>query len=323
MRDQRRRRRSSGGTQPLLVVVVALLSCLVLVATYFLWRSEASTETATFSTTNRPTSTEPPEPPAPERSQALKELRSEISRISKAHAGTQGVVVFDPYSGEKASLNAGRPFVAASLSKLYALLTLYKAAARGEVDLDEEITMRSSDIWAEGTGILYRYPPGHTMTLRECAQFLIKESDNTAEVMLKRYLGEENIEAELDGIGAHSTSYWEPNTTTPDDILMVLKKIADPSYTSPELSAEMLDIMTDTSFEGRLAGPLAKEARVAHKIGSYESTFSDAGIVFPDERGDGASQEYYIVVFSEGALEREAKTAIQDVSLATYQALSN
>jgi beta-lactamase class A len=234
------------------------------------------------------------------------------------------VVVFDPYSGESASLNAERRFVAASLSKLYALLALYKSAARGEVDLDEEITMRPSDIWSEGTGVLYRYPAGHTMTLRECARFLIKESDNTAEVMLNRYLGEEEIEAELESIGARSTSYWEPNTTTPNDILLVLKKIADPSYTSPELSEEMLDIMTDTSFEGRLPEPLPEGARVAHKIGSYESTFSDAGIVFPDEREGGAlSQEYYIVVFSEGATEEEAKEVIQEISLATYQALSN
>jgi beta-lactamase class A len=40
------------------------------------------------------------------------------------------VVVFDPYSGETASLNADQRFGAASLSKLYALLTLYKEASK-------------------------------------------------------------------------------------------------------------------------------------------------------------------------------------------------
>ena len=125
------------------------------------------------------------------------------------------MVVFDPYSGETASLNADRRFVSASLSKLYALLTLYKAASRGELSLDDEITMHPSDVWAYGTGVLYRYPVGHSMTLRECAKFMIKESDNTAELMLNRYLGEENIEAELHRIGANSTRYWHPiNATT-------------------------------------------------------------------------------------------------------------
>jgi beta-lactamase class A len=255
------------------------------------------------------------------RVRAVEELNEEIRVISGAHAGTHGVVVFDPYSGESASLNADRRFIAASLSKMYALLTLYRAADAGELSLDDEITMRASDVWAEGTGVLYRYPVGTTMTLEECAEFLIKESDNTAEVMLNRYLGEKKIEAELRRVGARSTSYWMPNITTPDDIMLVLKAIADPSYTSPELSAGMLDIMTGTTFEGRLPPPLPEGTRVAHKIGSYESTFSDAGIVFPEGTTD-IDQAYFIVVFSEGASEREASQTIQDVSLAAYQTLA-
>ena len=234
------------------------------------------------------------------------------------------MLVFDPYSGKTVSLNADRRFVAASLSKLYALLTLYRAVSQGEMSLDDEITMHSSDVWAYGTGVLSKYPSkypvGYTMTLRECAKFMVRESDNTAELMLNRYLEEERIEAELHRIGADSTRYWSPiNTTTPNDILRVLKKIADPSYTSPQLSADMLELMTNTSFEDRLPQPLPEETRVAHKIGSYESTFSDAGIVFPEESG-GTGREYYIVVFSEGASEGEAREAIQDISLQTYRA---
>src|SRR3712207_1653030 len=53
------------------------------------------------------------------------------------------------------------------------------------------------------------------------------------------------------------------------------------SYTNPRLSADMLELMTNTSFEDRLPEPLPEETRVAHKIGSYGDTFSDAGIVFP------------------------------------------
>ena len=234
------------------------------------------------------------------------------------------MLVFDPYSGKTVSLNADRRFVAASLSKLYALLTLYRAVSQGEMSLDDEITMRPSDIWAYGTGVLSKnpgkYPAGYTMTLRECAEFMIKESDNTAELMLNRYLEEERIEAELHRIGADSTRYWNPiNTTTPHDILLVLKKIADPSYTSPRLSADMLELMTNTSFEDRLPQPLPEETRVAHKIGSYESTFSDAGIVFPG-KSSGTGREYFIVVFSEGTSEGEARGAIQDISLETYRA---
>src|ERR671916_835757 len=313
-RNQRRRQRRRGW--PLLIF--GLLLCL-LVANYFLWDSERSAKTTAIASVDRPTSTKPPQPPAPARAQAVEKLHSKLLGVSQSHAGTHGVMVFDPYSGKTVSLNADRRFVAASLSKLYALLTLYRAASRGELSLDDEITMRSSDVWGYGTGVLARYPNKYpvpyTMTLRECARFMIKESDNTAELMLNRHLGEERIEAELRRIGADSTRYWSPiNTTTPNDILLVLKKIGDPSYTSPQLSADMLELMTDTSFEERLPRPLPEEARVAHKIGSYESTFSDAGLVFPGE--SGSVQEYYIVVFSEGATQGEAIETIRDISLA-------
>jgi beta-lactamase class A len=318
-RDQRRRQRRRRGW----LLIFGLLLCL-LVANYLLWDSGRSAEARAIASVDRPTSARPPHPPAPARTQAVEELRSELPEISQSHSGIHGVLVFDPSSGKTVSLNADRRFVAASLSKLYALLTLYRAVSQGEMSLDDEITMRSSDVWAYGTGVLSKYPSkypvGYTMTLRECAKFMVRESDNTAELMLNRYLEEERIEAELHRIGADSTRYWSPiNTTTPNDILRVLKKIADPSYTSPQLSADMLELMTNTSFEDRLPQPLPEETRVAHKIGSYESTFSDAGIVFPEESG-GTGREYYIVVFSEGASEGEAREAIQDISLQTYRA---
>jgi beta-lactamase class A len=318
-----RRRRRRRGPWTLIVLVIGLLSCLFLAASILWYDERPSEKPAPLMAVKRPATSAPPQPAVdPARVRAVNELDARIEIISRAHVGTQGAFIFDPYSGTSASLNADRRFVAASLSKLYALLTLYRAAAKGELSLDDEITMRASDVWAEGTGVLYRYPVGHTMTLRECATFLIKESDNTAEVMLNRYLGEEEIEDELDRIGAHSTSYWMPNITTPNDILLVLKAIADPSYTSPELSAEMLDIMTNTSFEDRLPPPLPEGTRVAHKIGSYESTFSDAGLIFPEGAG-GTDQAYYVVVFSEGATEGEARQAIQEVSLAAYRALAS
>src|SRR5215208_2425133 len=296
-RNQRRWQRRRGWA----LLILGFVLCL-LVANYFQSDSQRSAKTTAIASVDRLTSAKPPQPPAPARAQAVEGLHSKLLSLSRSHTGTHGVVVFDPYSGETVSLNADRRFVAASLSKLYALLTLYRAASEGELSLDDEITMRSSDVWAYGTGVLYKdpnkYPVGYTMTLRECATFLIKESDNTAELMLNRYLGEEEIEAELRRLGADSPSYWMPNTTTPNDILLVLKARANPSYTSPELSAEMLDVMTSTAFEDRLARPLPENARIAHKIGSYESTFSDAGIVFPEEKSN-IEQAYYVVVFSE------------------------
>jgi beta-lactamase class A len=248
-------------------------------------------------------------------------LRSELGRIAEAYPARYGVLVLDPSTGETVAMEADTTFPAASLNKLPVLMALYRSAARGEVNLDDEITMQASDVQAYGTGVLYTRPVGYTLTLRECARLLIKESDNTAWKMLDRYLGRDYIRAELYRVGARSTEYWIPNTTTPNDVLLILKKISDPSYTTPFLSAEMLDVMTNTSFEDRLPQPLPEGTRVSHKIGSYETTFSDAGLVYPAGSRD-ARDAYFIVLIASGTDEFTARAAIREMSLATYRSLS-
>ena len=249
-------------------------------------------------------------------------LRSELVRITEAYPARYGVVVLDPSSGESVKMAADEKFLAASLNKLPVLMALYRSAAVGEVDLDDKITMQASDVQAYGTGVLYLRPVGYTLTLRECATLLIKDSDNTAWKMLDRYLGRDYIRAELYRVGARSTEYWIPNTTTPNDILLMLKKISDPSYTTPYLSAEMLDIMTNTSFEDRLPQPLPEGTRVSHKIGSYGTTFSDAGLVFP--RGSRDTEDaYFMVVMASDTGQDTARATMREMSLATYRSMSD
>jgi Beta-lactamase enzyme family len=67
-------------------------------------------------------------------------LRSELGQIAQAYPATYGVVVLDPSSGERVAMDADRRFLAASLNKLPVLMTLYRAAASGVVDLDDKIS---------------------------------------------------------------------------------------------------------------------------------------------------------------------------------------
>lgn len=244
-------------------------------------------------------------------------LRRRVEEIAVRYGGVYGVNIYDPSSGERASLGADETFFAASIGKLPTLLSLYKSAARGEVDLDEEITLQASDVQSYGTGVLHTYEVGYTLTLRECAFHLINESDNTAWKMLTRYLGEQNIQAEMNAIGAYDTRYWDPNTTTADDVMLMLENIADPGYTSLESSQEMLFAMTNTFSEDRIPAGLSPDVRVAHKIGTYGTNFSDAGIVF--YKDDDSESHYFIVVFTDGMGEATARAAIQEISAAAHE----
>lgn len=238
--------------------------------------------------------------------------------MTSSYPGEYGVSVYDPASEEVAEVNGERTFEAASLAKLPVLLTLYREEAAGRLDLDEEIKIHPSDIQPYGTGVLQSYPVGYTMTLRQCARTMIQESDNTAWVMLERRLGKARVSAELASLGADDTDY-DALTTTPEDVMLMLRAISDPGYTSPRFSDEMLDAMTDTAYEDRLPEPLPEGVRVAHKVGTVEGTYSDAGVVF---RGDEEDYEdYFIVVMSSGTEEGAARRGIRDVSLAVYENL--
>ncbi len=230
-------------------------------------------------------------------------LEARLSQIASVSPGEYGVAVFDARSGRTAEVAGGREFEAASLAKLPVLLALYSEAADGGLDLDEKISVLPGDMTSEGAGILHTYPAGHRMTLRECAEYLMKESDNTAWLMLERRLGEERISAELAELGLDPADY-ESRTIAPEDAMLMLRAIADPAYTKPSLSGEMLDMMTGTAYEDRLPEPLPEDVRVAHKVGTLGDTHSDAGAVFDEDAGNPAEDGYYIVVIYSRHLRR-------------------
>ena len=261
-----------------------------------------------------------PEAPPPEPVVDLVALRGDLEGAVERHAGRYGVVVFDPNSGGGVSLGGKEDFTAASVGKLPTLLALYRAAAWGELDLDEKISILPGDYRSYGTGVLHNHAPGTEMTLRECAYYLVNKSDNTAWAMLDRRLGVEGIQAEMEEIGARGTDYGK-GVTTPGDVFLMLRKISDPAFTDGKLSAEMISAMTDTAFEDRIPASLPPGVRVAHKIGSYEDSYGDAGIVFYKDR-DGTEHRYFVVVLSGETAEGSARAAMQEVSRVAYEALA-
>ncbi|MGI9049452.1 MAG: serine hydrolase [Rubrobacteraceae bacterium] len=247
-------------------------------------------------------------------------LRSRLMKVTRKYPGFYGIVIYDPASKKSVELNQDDYFTAASLAKLPVLLTLYREAARGAIDLDDEISILPTDVQDYGSGVLQNFPVGSTMTLRQCAKYLIKESDNTAWVMLERTLGQDRINATLTALGDRDADYGS-YLMNPDDVLLSLKAVDSTKFTGPRLSGEMLGLMTDTAYEDRLPYPLPDGTRVAHKIGTYGDTFSDAGIVFYKDR-TGKRRSYYVVVLSRGATEETARSAIREVSLDTYESFA-
>jgi hypothetical protein len=92
------------------------------------------------------------------------------------------------------------------------------------------------------------------------------------------------------------TRYWLPNTTTLSDVLVMLQKISAPSYTTPELSAETLDLMANTGFEDRLSQSLPKGRGSRARWATTEVPSSTQEWSSPKARTMQGTPTYFIVV---------------------------
>ena len=251
-------------------------------------------------------------------------LSNRLEEIAEGHKGTYGVALLDPASGTRIALRGEEDFMAASIGKLPVLATLYRAAVRGELALEEEIPILTEDIRDYGDGEAVSIPGDDFLSLREGAFRMVNHSNNVAWSMLDRRLGAERIRNELEEMGIRHSRYSDDLSgyfTTPHDVLLLLEKITDPGFTSEGFSAEMLNAMRHTHLEDRIPEKLPLGARVAHKTGSYGANFGDAGVVFYED-ARGVEKRYYLVVLSKDASEDEARDAIQSISLAVYEALT-
>jgi hypothetical protein len=115
-------------------------------------------------------------------------LHDRLEEVAQGHDGIYGVAVLDPDSEVKISLDGDEQFMAASIGKLPVLATLYRAAAQGELDLQEEIPVLPEDIRDYGDGEIPEFPEEEFLTLRESAYRMINHSDNVAWSMLDRRL---------------------------------------------------------------------------------------------------------------------------------------
>lgn len=224
-----------------------------------------------------------------------------------------GIAVTDPLTGQKYVKNENEVFDAASTAKVPILATLYEQITAKKISEDEKVTITDSDIEDYGTGtIRYKKTP-ITYTVRELAELMIKQSDNTAASVLATKVGRKNLAEYVKRIGMNNTNIPE-NTTTPADLNIMLSHIFSMKNTDPQVAGTILNIMTDSAFEARLPAMLPKDVIIAHKIGTGVAQIHDVGIVLLSNR------PYIISVFTKKINdEKQAERTISLISKAVYE----
>ena len=242
------------------------------------------------------------------------DLLEKIDNVVGDTIKNYSVLVDDLTKPFRAGIGENEIYVAASINKIPILAALYYYAEKGDIDLDEVITLQTADIQDYGTGSLRYERPGATYSIKTLAKLMIKQSDNTAAYILANHImGYDKLQAIVNQWGLTQTD-MTVNKTSNKDMATLFRKIYENKITNKANTDEMLSFFKDTDFETRLPALLPKGVTVYHKIGSEVRNVHDVGIV------TFGKVAYYIGVFTnEVTDEPEAEKIIANISKLVYE----
>jgi beta-lactamase class A len=148
------------------------------------------------------------------------------------------------------------------------------------------------------SGVLRYLTPGLVLPLRDVLTLMIIVSDNACTGAVCEMVTLERVNEVCASLGMTRTAHREPmgglrNVTTPNDMGKLLTTIVrgaeDPRTAetlglTPALCTSALDTLKRQQFRQRMPSRLPEGTVVAHKTGVDVGSFSDAGIVYREER---------------------------------------
>lgn len=160
-------------------------------------------------------------------------LEEEIQEVLNGFHGRLGLVV-EIEGAKPLYLNSHDVFQSASLIKIPILLSVLFANHKGQIDLQQQITISNEDR-VGGSGVLQVLSNGLTLSVKDLMTLMIIVSDNTATNILIDLLGIEAINATLQEMGLKQTKLkrkmmdfaaiyqGKDNQTTPEEMIHCLK----------------------------------------------------------------------------------------------------
>jgi beta-lactamase class A len=219
------------------------------------------------------------------------------------------------FTGDKAAihLRGDEVFPAASLAKIPIAIELMRRIDLGQFALDERFDT-SDEPRAGGGGVLDQLDTATSLTLRDLCTLMLIVSDNTAANFLLGLLGMGEINETMSRLKLARTrlarrfmdlearASHRDNVTTASEMLTLLTLLRGGALPGARYIAEML---AGQQLFDELAAWLPSGAHLAHKSGSLDDTFADAGLL----SGPGGACAYVILTTDQPDIPA-ARTAI-------------
>jgi beta-lactamase class A len=237
-------------------------------------------------------------------------LHNLLTRSAADFPGKAGIWVKHLTTGETAGVRDGEIFNSASVIKIPVLVQAFQMAERGEIKLDERVTIRKEDIRG-GSGMFRHHDTGLQPTFRDVLLQMIITSDNTAtDLAIARVGGVARVNAWLkqagyaDGQRLTQTTgelFAKYNALGPADDRNA-KTNADRTYWLGEITPRSVGLILEAIEKKTIASAASCEAMlrmlraqqagqrrlnhylsvpVAHKTGDFPPVLAnDVGIIY-------------------------------------------
>ena len=236
-------------------------------------------------------------------------LQNLLTRASAEFPGKAGIWIKHVETGETAGVRDSEIFNSASVIKIPVLVMAFQMAERGEINLDDRITIRKEDVRG-GSGIFRYHDPGLQPTIRDVLLQMVITSDNTAtDLSIARVGGVARVNAWLKQNGyadqklTQTTGdlFTKYNALTPADDRNA-RTNADKTYWLGEITPKGMGLMFEGIEKKTIASAASCDAMlrmlraqqagarrlnhfiqvpVAHKTGDFPPVLAnDVGIIY-------------------------------------------
>jgi len=213
-------------------------------------------------------------------------LRRSLDALADAHRGVVGYAVHNLDTGERLARRGDETFPTASLIKVPVLVTVFDLVEKGQLSLDDPLTVLRID-QVPGSGVLQRFHPGTQITVGDAAWLMTIISDNTATNLLLDRIIIRRVWDKMEALGlphtkVHSKSFLRSSSvamdssakyglgvTTPNEMARLFALLADGRAVSARADSAMIAIL-DANEDGQLLQRYVGGARAAHKTGATD-----------------------------------------------------
>ena len=269
--------------------------------------------------------------------ESLADLKANMDKIAQDFNGILGYSLhFHGKHEERINLRGDEIFPTASTIKTAIMCEALHQVEDGKVKWDQKLPVQASVEDRQEGGFAYYFREGTSLSICEWVHLMTTQSDNTATMNLREFLGQKNVNDWLVSHGFKSTlllngkkcdelglrplqQKWGLGMTTPNEMVRLFELILDGKAGSAASCERMRRILTHQYWDDYILSQIPPDVPCGSKSGALNHSRSDVAFV------DSPGGEYVLAVYTKElkdtswTFSNEGDTAIRAISALVWR----